>query len=72
MIGSMPIPPDFRYRDVLLRGRPRHSPGDSFSIRHPAMDPVRRAKLFQPFDALKGFREAVAEAEAAADSGDET
>lgn len=29
----------------------------------PKMDPVDRAKQFLPFDALKGFREALAEKE---------
>ena len=63
MKESLRIPPDFRYREVLLKGRPRHAPTDSFSIRHPSMDPGRRARIFQPFDALKGFREAVSEEE---------
>lgn len=50
---------DFRYRNVLLRGRPRHGKYDAFSIRHPSMDPGRRAKIFAPFDALRGFNAAL-------------
>lgn len=53
------IPPDFRYREVARKGRPVHAPLDAFSIRHPAMPLSRRAKIFSPFDALKGFREAI-------------
>lgn len=54
------IPPDFRYLEILSRGRPLHEPYDDFSIRHPSMSLGRRAKIFSPFDALKGFGEAVA------------
>ena len=58
-IGDIPMPPGFRYRDILLRGKPCHDPTDSFRLRHPSMDPAKRAKIFAPFDALKGFQEAV-------------
>ena len=54
-IGVMPMPAGFKYRDVLLKGKPRHDRYDSFRIRHPKMDPGKRAKLFAPFDALRGF-----------------
>ena len=54
---------NFRYRDVALQGRPTHQPMDNFSIRHPAMPLSRRAKIFSPFDALKGFAEAIASRE---------
>ncbi len=63
MIGEMPMPRDFKYRAVFLAGRPRHQPFDSFDLKHPRMDLSRRAKIFSPFDALKGFSEAVAEKE---------
>ena len=53
----------FRYPDVLRRGRPVHDPQDAFSSRHPAMPLSRRAKIFSPFDALKGFNEALREKE---------
>ena len=53
------MPPAFRYREVFCRGKPRHTKTDPFRIRHPSMDPGRRAKLFAPFDALRGFGDAV-------------
>lgn len=62
-LGHMDMPPDFPYRDVLAKGRPRHDRLDPFRIRHPQMDPGRRAKLFAPFDALRGFSEAIRKAE---------
>lgn len=55
MIGAMAMPLNFRYRDVFLKGKPRHDRCDSFRIRHPEMPPGKRAKLFAPFDALRGF-----------------
>lgn len=59
-IGAMAMPANFRYREVFLKGRPRHDRFDSFRKKHPGMDVGRRAKIFAPFDALKGFHEAVA------------
>lgn len=59
-IGDIPMPPGFRYKEIFLRGKPRHDKTDAFRIRHPSMDAGRRAKIFAPFDALKGFDEAVA------------
>ena len=58
---NITIPEDFRYREVLLRGKPVHDRFDSFSIRHPSMPLEKRAKIFSPFDALKGFNEAISE-----------
>ena len=58
-IGVMAMPVDFRYREVFLKGRPQHDRYDSFRIRHPSMDRGHRAKIFSPFDALKGFDEAI-------------
>ena len=55
------IPADFPYRDVLLAGKPRHN--DVFLFRHPPMDPVKRAKIFHSYDALKGFGELIARTE---------
>ena len=52
-----------RYRKVYERGKPKHSPFDDFSIKHPAMALSRRAKIFSPFDALKGFNEEIASTE---------
>ena len=59
-IGIMTMPTDFRYRDVFERGKPQHDRLDMFRVRHPSMEPGRRAKIFSPFDALKGFSEAIA------------
>ncbi|MBR6323015.1 MAG: hypothetical protein IKR59_09110 [Lachnospiraceae bacterium] len=58
-IGVMTMPADFPYRDVFLKGKPRHSHCDEFLIRHPRMDTGRRAKIFAPFEALRGFRETI-------------
>lgn len=60
MIGAMAMPANFQYRDVFIKGYPQHERFDSFRLKHPAMDYGRRAKIFSPFDALKGFSEAVA------------
>ena len=59
VLGYMPMPANFRYREVALRGRPQHKGWDAFSIKHPPMPASRWAKIFSPFDALKGFNEAV-------------
>ena len=59
-IGVMPIPADFRYLNVFLKGKPQHDRFDPFRVRHPRMDVGHRAKIFAPFDALKGFSEAIA------------
>lgn len=52
---SVSMPPDFPYRDVFLRGRPQHPEYDAFRLKHPVMDCGHRAKIFSPFDALRGF-----------------
>lgn len=52
-----------RYRKVYEKGKPKHEPYDDFSIKHPPMDLTRRAKIFSPFDALKGFNEEIANTE---------
>lgn len=58
-IGVMAMPSDFAYRDVYAKGKPRHDKYDWFSILHPNMDRGKRAKIFAPFDALKGFSELI-------------
>ena len=63
VIGVMEMPQDFKYRDVFLKGRPQHDRLDRFSIKHPKMPPGKRAKIFAPFDALRGFNEAVSSKE---------
>lgn len=52
-----------RYRKVLEKGKPQHKPYDDFYMKHPPMDLSRRAKIFSPFDALKGFDEEIASTE---------
>ncbi|MBR1757693.1 MAG: hypothetical protein IJ744_03050 [Lachnospiraceae bacterium] len=54
-IGVMAMPQDFAYREVFLKGKPVHEEFDYFHIRHPKMDVGKRAKIFAPFDALRGF-----------------
>ena len=56
---NIKIPKGFRYPEVLRRGKPVHEKFDNFSIRHPSMPLEKRAKIFSPFDALKGFNEAI-------------
>ena len=51
----------FRYDDVIRKGKPQHDKLDPFRVRHPEMDVNRRAKIFSPFDALKGFGNAISE-----------
>ena len=62
--GYMPMPAAFVYRSVFLHGRPRHRKYDAFWIKHPPMDPGRRAKIFAPFDALRGFTDLIREKDA--------
>ena len=33
--GMMPMPADFRYRDVYEKGKPRHDRDEPFLFRHP-------------------------------------
>lgn len=63
-VGYMKMPSHFRYRDVYLKGRPQHEGSDPFLFRHPNMSCRRRAKLFAPFDALRGFDAALMAEEA--------
>ncbi len=53
------VPAGFRYREAILQQRPSHAAGDRFWLRHHPMDLGQRAKIFAPFDALRGFSEAV-------------
>ena len=59
VIGYMPMPADFKYKSVFLHGKTQHETEDPFRIRHPIMPCSRRAKLFSPFDALRGFDAAI-------------
>ena len=56
-------PSSFRYRHVIEKGKPTHDKNDYFSIKHPPMDLLRRAKIFSPFDALKGFHDELSKAQ---------
>ena len=50
------------YKRLSDYGRPEHN-GDYFSLRHPSMSPSKRAKIFAPFAALKGFDEEIGKKE---------
>ena len=63
-LGELPMPPGFPYRDTFLKGKPRHDRCDPFRARHPEMEHGRRAKIFAPFDALRGFSDRLGEAAA--------
>lgn len=63
-LGVMAMPPAFRYRDVLAKGRNTHPLCDGFHAKHPPMPASRWAKIFAPFDALSGFDEAISAKEA--------
>ena len=62
-LGEMPMPSDFRFKNVAEKGRPRHSGWDSFTVKHPPMPPEHWAKIFSPFDALRGFGDFIASKE---------
>lgn len=44
-----------KYADIINLERPVHD-GDAFSRAHPKMELEKRAKIFLPFDALRGFK----------------
>ena len=48
-----------KYKNAFLRERPAHTDDEDFAVRHPRMNLNRRAKIFLPFAALKGFEEAI-------------
>lgn len=60
MHDDIKIPENFPYRDILFLGRPLHDKYDPFLIEHPPMPASRWAKIYAPFDALRGFQEAIA------------
>ena len=59
-IDTVTFPQNFKYIEVVKKGKPEHQKYDNFYINHPPIDLSRRAKIFSPFDALKGFNEAIA------------
>ncbi len=56
-IGDHSVPPDFKYGEVLEKGMPEHD--EYFYMKHPHMPNGKRAKIFAPFSALRGFEEEV-------------
>ena len=59
MSVTIKIPENFKYRDVFLKGKPCHDKHSTFYAKHPPMPPSRWAKIFSPFDALRGFSDAI-------------
>lgn len=58
-VDKIIFPQDFKYIEVIKAGKPTHKKYDNFYLKHPPMKLSKRAKIFSPFDALKGFDEAV-------------
>lgn len=58
-VDKIIFPQDFKYIEVIKAGKPTHQKYDNFYLKHPPMKLSKRAKIFSPFDALKGFNEAV-------------
>ena len=52
-----------RYMKAYISGRPLHEEYDSFWMKHPFMPSGRKAKIFAPFDALKGYDDCIASKE---------
>ena len=61
--GDVIFPQNFKYIEVIRKGKPQHEKYDNFYLKHPPMELSKRAKIFSPFDALKGFNDAVASKE---------
>ncbi len=57
------IPTSFKYKDVVRKGFPKHEGWDWFRRKHPPMPASRWAKIYAPFDALKGFDDAISSKE---------
>lgn len=58
-VDKIIFPQDFKYIEVIKAGKPTHQKYDSFYLKHPPMQLSKRAKIFSPFDALKGFNDAI-------------
>lgn len=65
ILGDMPLPKNFKYIKTLEHGKPQHDPFDPFRLKHPGMPLSKRAKIFAPFDALRGFDFKIREAKEA-------
>ena len=72
ILGDMPMPKNFKYLNVYLQGKPQHEPFDSFRLKHPSMPLQKRAKIFAPFDALRGFSDAIRETQQKAEDQNHT
>ena len=57
--NGVDVPLDFPYLSAFLQGPPHYDRYDEFLLRHPHMEPGKRAKIFAPFDALDGYSDAV-------------
>ena len=58
-IQGVELPAGFKYTAAFLAGRPQHKKWDAFSLKHPSMERLHRAKLFSPFDALDGYGDSI-------------
>ena len=58
-VDKIIFPQDFKYIEVIKAGKPTHQKYDIFYLKHPPMQLSKRAKIFSPFDALKGFNDAI-------------
>ena len=63
MTEMIQVPASFKYKDILFLGRPIHDRHSAFYAQHPPMPASRWAKIYAPFDALRGFNECIAEQE---------
>ena len=67
ILGYTPEPKYFKYKEVMEHGKPQHEPFDAFRLKHPSMPLQKRAKIFAPFDALRGFNFKIREAQTSAE-----
>lgn len=58
-LGFMTMPSSFKYQNTIKKGFPGHTGWDPFLLKHPSMGASRWAKIFAPFDALKGFNDTI-------------
>ena len=54
-IGETDKAIDSEYIQISEKGKPQHTKFDDFYRKHPFMDVGKRAKIFAPFAALRGF-----------------
>lgn len=54
-IGETDKSIDSEYIQISEKGKPQHTKFDDFYRKHPFMDVGKRAKIFAPFAALRGF-----------------